>query len=207
MRKQGRKPPRRIPAVLTPEEAAQVLGEVGRSTSLCALRSLAILNLMLHTGLRARELRELRVSQIDWATGRFKVRGKGGRERVMKISGPDLFLLRRWLAARDLVVPPSNSLGAPPSNFLFTSLDGTKPLNDRWLREMVKRVASQAGVQKDIHPHTLRHTFATGLLRQEKNLFLVSKALGHADLSTTQIYLHVEDEELEEAMVRMATGG
>ncbi|CAO0822458.1 Integrase [Desulfarculales bacterium] len=206
MRKQGRKAPRRIPAVLTPDEAAQVLGEVEKSTSLSALRNLAILRLMLNTGLRARELRELRVNQIDWATGRFKVRGKGGRERVMRISGPDIFLLRRWLEARDLRLPPSN-LGVPPSNLLFTNLNGTKPVCDRWLRRMVKREVSKTGIEKDVHPHTLRHSFASNLLRQEKNLFLVAKALGHSDISTTQIYLHVEDEELEEAMVRMAMGG
>jgi site-specific recombinase XerD len=205
MRKNGRKPPRRIPAVLTQGEAAQVLGEVGKPTSLSALRNLAILRLMLNTGLRARELRELRVSQIDWATGWFKVRGKGGRERMLQISEADIFLLRRWMDARSRRLPPSN-LGVPPSNLLFTTLDGAKPMCDRWLRRMVKRAALKAGVGKDIHPHTLRHTFATNLLRHEKNLFLVSKALGHSDISTTQIYLHVEDEELGNAMVNMAMG-
>lgn len=198
--------PRKIPEVLTPEERARLLGELVKadclwegSGSLSNLRNLAIIRLLINTGLRARELRELRISQIDWRTGRFKIRGKGGVERVLRIAEPDLVLLRRWLECR-------GSSSNQSSSKLFTSLDGTKPLGDRWLRRMVKRVAIQAGIEKDIHPHTLRHTFASTLLRQEKNLFLVSKALGHADLSTTQIYLHIEDEELEAAMVRMAKG-
>ena len=191
--------PRRIPEVLTPEERTRLLRGV-ETTSLTNLRNLAIIRLLINTGLRARELRELKASAIDWRTGRFKVRGKGGVERVLRIAGPDLALLQCLMDR----MPSSMPSGDRP---VFTRLDGEKPINARWLRCMVKRVGLQAGIPKDIHPHTLRHTFATQLLRQEKNLFLVSKALGHADLSTTQIYLHVEDEELEGAMVRMAEGG
>jgi integrase/recombinase XerD len=199
MRKNGRKPPRRIPAVLTQGEAALVLGEVGRSTSLSALRNLAIISLFLNTGLRARELRELRVSQIDWATGRVQVRGKGGHERVLWIPDSDLFLLRRWLDARSRRLPPS-TLGVPPSNLLFTSLDGTKPLYDRWLRRMVKREGVKSGVKTDCHPHLFRHSFGTFLLQSTKNLVMVQKALGHSDISTTVIYTHIADDELEAAM-------
>lgn len=65
---------------------------------------------------------------------------------------------------------------------------------------MVKRYAKRAGIEKDIHPHTLRHTFATDLLRQAKNIRLVQKALGHSSLSTTQIYTHIVDEELGDAL-------
>lgn len=202
MKGNGRKPPRRIPAVLTQEEVARIVGGVAQATSPTAIRNQAILRLMLHTGLRARELRELTVGQIDWASGRFKIRGKGGRERVLRISPSDLDLIKLYLGTR----VPSSMPGVPSSNRLFTSLDGQRPICDRWLRTMVKREALNAGVEKDIHPHTLRHTFATNLLRKTKNLFMVSKSLGHADLSTTQIYLHVEDEELEEAMVELAEG-
>ncbi len=198
--------PRRIPEVLTPEERGRLLGELQAGWlegfgSLSNLRNLAIIRLLLNTGLRARELRELKTSQIDWRTGRFKVRGKGGVERVLRISRTDLELLGCWLGRRGTSSNPASS------NLLFTSLDGAQPLGDRWLRRMVKRVALQAGIQKDIHPHTLRHSFASNLLRQEKNIFLVSKALGHAGLDTTMIYLHIEDEILEDAMVRMAEGG
>ena len=84
----------------------------------------------------------------------------------------------------------------PSSDLLFTSLDGSRPISERWLRKMVKRVAEQAGIVKDIHPHSLRHTFATDLLRATKNLRLVQKALGHSNIETTTIYAHIVDEEL-----------
>mgnify|MGYP001314732759 CR=1 FL=1 len=76
-------------------------------------------------------------------------------------------------------------------------------LNDRYLRQMVKRYAEKAGIlsdDKDVHPHTLRHTFATDLLRKTKNIRLVQKALGHSHLSTTEIYTHIVDDEMEEAL-------
>jgi len=72
-------------------------------------------------------------------------------------------------------------------------------LNDRYLRAMIKRRAKKSGITKDVHPHLLRHTFATDLLRSTKNIRLVQKSLGHASLSSTMIYTHIYDEELERA--------
>ena len=180
---------RKIPEVLSEDEQARLLAQIDLEAP-SGNRNLAILRLMINTGLRAAEVRELRHRNIDWKTGRMKVRGKGGRDRVLWVNADDLALLKN--------LPSGN-----PSGTLFTSLDGQKPICGRWLREMVPRLAKQAGIDKRIHPHTLRHTFATNLLRQEKNLFSVMKALGHANLSTTQIYLHLEDDELEAAMKRL----
>ena len=146
---------------------------------------------MLNAGLRAREARELKIKHLDFKSGKLKVRGKGKKERVVWLSADDLALVRAWLTRRP---------GAPSGDLLFTSLDGSRPVNDRWLRRMVKRVAEQAGIVKDIHPHSLRHTFATDLLRSTKNLRLVQKALGHSNIETTTIYAHIVDEELESAM-------
>ncbi len=82
---------------------------------------------------------------------------------------------------------------------MFTTLDG-KPVSPRYVRAMVKRYARKAGITKGIHPHFLRHSFATGFLRETHNIRLVQKALGHANLATTQVYTHIVDEELEEAL-------
>jgi integrase/recombinase XerC len=194
--------PRRLPEVLTPGEQSTLLNWLSNRPGIDALRAYALVRLFLVTGLRAREIRELRADSIDWTSGRFKVRGKGGRERVLRLAPCDLDLLRRWLRLR-----PTSSNRLTSSNLVFTSLDGRKPLCARWLRTLIKRLAKQAGIQKDIHPHTLRHTFATNLLAQERNLFMVSKALGHANISTTQIYLHLHDGELENALVRLGNGG
>lgn len=87
----------------------------------------------------------------------------------------------------------------PISDLLFSALDG-KRINYRYLREMEKRRARKAGITTDVHPHTLRHTLATDLYRDTRNIRLVQKALGHSDLSTTMVYTHVYDQELESAM-------
>lgn len=187
--------PRPIPEVLTPDEQAQLLAQTS------GIREQAILRLFLDTGLRASELINLRHRDVDLVTGRLWVRqGKGRKDRGLWFNGISRATLQAWLDTK----PSGNSSGTHlPSGTVFTSLDGQKPICGRWLRKMVSRLAEQAGIEKRVHPHTLRHTFATTLLRQEKNLFLVSKALGHANLSTTQIYLHLEDSELEAAMKRL----
>lgn len=181
---------RKIPEVLTPDEQSQLLAQTS------GIREQAILRLFLDTGLRASELVNLRNRDVDLLTGRLWVRqGKGGKDRGLWFNGRTRAALEAWQAISSGTLVPSGAL--------FTSLDGQKPLCGRWLRKLIPRLAEKAGIEKRIHPHTLRHTFATNLLRQEKNLFLVSKALGHANLSTTQIYLHLEDSELEAAMKRL----
>ncbi len=82
---------------------------------------------------------------------------------------------------------------------MFTTLQGN-PVSGRYVQQMVKRCALRAGIEKDIHPHTLRHSFATDLYRETTNIRLTQKALGHANLATTQIYTHIVDEELEGAL-------
>ena len=82
---------------------------------------------------------------------------------------------------------------------VFTTLAG-KPVCGRYVQQMVKRYAAKAGLDKNLHPHMLRHSFATDLYRQTKNIRLTQKALGHANLQTTQIYTHIVDEELESAL-------
>ena len=192
MKNNGKRMPRRLPEVLTEEEQSRLLA-VLEGDDPSSTRDRAILRLFLDTGLRASELINLRHQNIDLETGRLWVRnGKGGKDRGLFFNGSVRTALQAWLQIK----PSGNSL-------VFTSLDGQKPICGRWLRKMVPRLAAQAGIDKRVHPHTLRHTFATTLLRQEKNLFLVSKALGHANLSTTQIYLHLEDSELEAAMKRL----
>jgi integrase/recombinase XerD len=104
--------------------------------------------------------------------------------------------LRRWRAQR-----PQSANG-----LLFTTLKGT-PIHASALRAMVKRRGTKAGLRhKDVHPHMLRHTFATELYRQTKDIRLVQKALGHSDLSTTMIYTHIVDEDLEVALKRFHLG-
>jgi integrase/recombinase XerD len=101
-------------------------------------------------------------------------------------------MLRSWRErqARDV---------AGDHEHIFTTLEG-KPVSPRYVQAMVKRYATRAGIAKDIHPHTLRHSFVTDLYRQTTNIRLTQKALGHSNLATTQIYTHIVDEELEGAL-------
>jgi site-specific recombinase XerD len=189
--------PRRLPTVLNEDEQEALLQQPNPNRR-TGLRSLCLLRLMLNTGLRAAEVLNLKVNDIDWQSGNVMVReGKGKKDRTLWIGEADLKLLKKWLKYQAKL---------PGSAFLFTTRDGQR-IMDRYLRCMVKRLAKQAGIDKDVHPHMLRHTFATDLLRKTKNLRLAQKALGHAQITSTQIYTHIVDDELEEALKTFRGGG
>ncbi len=163
------------------------------------LRNRALVLLFLNTGLRVSEALSLVPADIDWAGGRLTVRrGKGGRSRVLWLGPGDLRVGERWLAFR-----PSGA------ERLFCTMQG-RPLHDRYVRNFVRRAGQRAGLTRDVHPHLLRHTFATDLLHSTGNIRLVQKALGHASLTTTMLYTHIVDEQLEAALKglrRSAEGG
>ena len=198
-RKPGSSPrkPQRLPEVLTHEEQEALLGQPN-AKNLIGLRNLCLLRLMLNTGLRAAEVLKIKTRDIDWSSGKLMVRqGKGKKDRSSWVGEEDLALLQLWVAKKARL---------PESEWLFTSRDG-KLILTRYLRFMVKRLATKAGISKDVHPHTLRHTFATDLYRQTKNLRLTQKALGHSQISSTMIYTHIVDDELEEALKTFRAGG
>jgi site-specific recombinase XerD len=197
--------PLKIPEVLRADELARILGELEAIDSPRGVRNLAMVRLLLDTGLRAAELFNLRHRDLDLATGRLWVReGKGKKDRGLWFNGSSRGALQSWLDLK-ATLPCGGNFS--PAAYFFTDLTGKKPICGRWLRKLVARLADQAGIAKRIHPHTLRHSFATDLLRDTKNLFLVSKALGHSNISTTQIYLHLADPELEDAMKNLRGGG
>lgn len=179
---------RKLPDVLTEEEQKALLRQPNLRYP-TGLRNQAMMKLMLDVGLRTSELLNLKTRDIDWMSGKvFVHEGKGKKDRVLWLNEDALEILRKWKEKRPV-----------QTELLFTTLKGT-PIRSNYLREMVKRYGRKAGLSKGVHPHLLRHSFATDLLRDSKNLRLVQKALGHADISTTSIYLHVVDEELEAAM-------
>lgn len=152
-------------------------------------RNLVMMSLMLDAGLRCAEVLALRLVDMELQSGKLTVRdGKGGKDRTLWLNETVLALMREWRESR----PNQTEL-------YFTTLkDGE--IDSRYVREMVKRYGQKAGIKKDVHPHVLRHTFATRLYQETKNLEMVRRALGHADISTTGIYLHVIDDELEAGM-------
>jgi len=178
---------RRLPDTLNNQERAALLSQPNKKAR-TGLRDLAMIRLMLNAGLRSSEVLNISVEDVDWISGKLIVRhGKGDKDRIVWINEDDLEIIKEWKEIK------------PSRPILFTTLKGKK-INDRYLRAMVKRRAKRTDITKDVHPHLLRHTFATDLLRSTKNIRLVQKALGHASLSSTMIYTHVYDEELESAL-------
>ena len=180
--------PKKLPETLNAQER-QALLLAPRLRAPTGHRDLCMITLMLNAGLRASEVLHLRVRDIDWTSGQLMVReGKGKKDRTLWLNEPDLDLLRSWRMRRPVA-----------SDFMFTTLHGTV-VKDRDLRAMVKRRAFKVGIKKDVHPHMLRHTFATDLYRATKDILLVQKTLGHSDLSTTMIYTHLVDDDVTHAM-------
>ncbi|NIN61659.1 MAG: tyrosine-type recombinase/integrase [Candidatus Dadabacteria bacterium] len=178
---------RTLPDTLNQKERVSLLSQPNKKAP-TGLRDLAIIRLMLNSGLRTSEVLNIQSEDLDWMSGRLLIKhGKGKKDRIVWINEEDLKIIRKWKELK------------PHVPLLFTTLKGNY-INDRYLRAMVKRRAKIAGIDKDVHPHLLRHTFATDLLKSTKNIRLVQKALGHASLSSTMIYTHVYDEELENAL-------
>ncbi len=187
MKTRGQRKPRPIPEVLTAEEQARILAALAPSSNL-KLRNLCMIRLMLDAGLRSAEVVALRPREIEWSSSKLKVRnGKGGRDRVLWLPDEDLALLRKYA---------DSSSNQDPSRILFQTRLG-KPINTRFLRAMLERVGRQAGIER-LHPHLLRHTFATDLLRRGADIRAVQEMLGHANIATTQIYTHITNPQLKE---------
>lgn len=183
--------PKKLPTVLTEDEQARLL-EQPNPRYPTGERNQTMLNLMLNTGLRLAEVTALRWRDLDLTTGKLMVRrGKGAKDRSLWVAEADIDRLRSW---RERQVAECSEC-----DHTFTTLEG-RPLDHRYVQRMVKRYAVKAGIEKDITPHTLRHSFATDLYRETTNIRLTQKALGHSNLATTQIYTHIVDEELEGAL-------
>jgi len=157
-----------------------------------ALRRRCLLELLYATGLRASELAALPVAAARGDPRMILVRGKGGRERMAPLSGPAREALRDWLAAR----------GDDRSPWLFPSRARGGALTRQGLWKMVREVAAEAGIDPArVSPHALRHAFATHLLAHGADLRAIQTLLGHADLSTTEIYTHVLEARLRELVL------
>ncbi|MCX6911276.1 MAG: site-specific tyrosine recombinase XerD [Verrucomicrobia bacterium] len=156
-----------------------------------AVRDQAILEVMYASGLRVSELATLTLENINFESGFLRVIGKGNKERIVPIGSQALKRLKFYLEhTRPKLVRPHT-----PSA-LFLSNRG-RQLNRATLWQLVSRSAKRAGVAKHVSPHMLRHSFATHLLENGADLRVIQEMLGHADISTTQIYTHVDSQRLK----------
>lgn len=165
------------PLILSQGEQLALLRQPNQKAP-TGLRNLCLIMLMLKAGLRAGEVLALKVDDVDLNAGKVHLAKSGAaQERTLWLDEDLIGLINKWLQTR-----PHQSL------YLFTTLKGER-LKDRYLREMVKRLARKAGITKDVHPHLLRSTFAVQLIRETNDIRLAQNALGHRDISTTQAYV------------------
>jgi integrase/recombinase XerD len=186
---------RKLPQVLTRGEVEKLLSQP-RGTEPAALRDRALLELMYACGLRASEAIGLELMDVDIDEGVLRARGKGSKERVVPIGQAAIAALRPYLErGRPALVKGS----AEPH--LFVNFRGGS-LTRQGLYKIVRRNALKAGLADRMSPHTLRHTFATHLLAGGCDLRSVQEMLGHADVSTTQLYTHLSSERLKDVYFR-----
>jgi site-specific recombinase XerD len=189
----GRQEQRQV-EFLEAEELDRLLEAPLSTNSMVGLRDKAILELLFSTGLRVSELANLKIDQVNLKRDEFTVRGKGGKLRVVFISSTAKDALQEYLSKRRDASP-----------FLFVAHDRAKGgrvnsngLTPRSVQRLVENYAIKAGITKHITPHTLRHTFATDLLIGGADLRSVQSMLGHASITTTQIYTHITNKQMKD---------
>jgi integrase/recombinase XerD len=182
---------RKLPQVLTRGEIERLLAQP-RGTDPSALRDRALLELMYACGLRASEATGLQLGDVDLDERVLRARGKGSKERVVPVGQEALGAVRTYLErGRPALVK------GRPEDHLFVNFRGGQ-LTRQGLYKIVRRHATTAGLADRMSPHTLRHTFATHLLAGGCDLRSVQEMLGHADVSTTQLYTHLSSERLKD---------
>ena len=175
---------KRLPDFLTPEETVRLL-EASDLDTPRGQRDRALMELLYASGLRVSELVNLDLEQINLNTNEIRVWGKGAKERVVLMGEPAAVALSAYLGRGR-----PQLLGKKKSRALFINRDGGR-LTERSVQRTLEKYTSIAGIKKRVHPHVLRHTFATHLLDGGADLRVVQELLGHASLSSTQIYTHV----------------
>lgn len=183
--------PRSLPKILSEADVERLL-EAPDPDSALGLRDRAMIETLYASGLRVSELVGLRLTQVSQDMGVVRVMGKGAKERLVPLGEEALAWIRRYLGEAR---PPL--LAGRASEALFVTARGGAMSRQMFWR-LIKRHALGAGIAADISPHTLRHAFATHLLNHGADLRVVQLLLGHADISTTQIYTHVARERLKQ---------
>ncbi len=178
--------PKRLPQTLTTGQAARLV-EFEPETPM-EWRDRALLELLYSSGLRLAELVGLNVADLDLGDETVRVTGKGSKTRVVPVGAPARAAIRKWLTLRTDLVGP----GEPA---LFVNERGRR-LTGRKVEDLVKRWAQKRGLEVPVHPHMLRHSFASHVLESSGDLRAVQELLGHANLSTTQVYTHLDFQHL-----------
>jgi integrase/recombinase XerC len=177
---------RRLPSALSPDEAVQLVAIEGDDA--LALRDRALLELAYSSGLRVAELSGMNLSMLDLVSGEVRVWGKGSKERIVPVGAPARAALKAWIARRIL-------LPVRDAEALFLSRTGRR-LGPRAIQQRLAAWAVKRGLRRHVHPHMLRHSFASHLLQSSGDLRAVQELLGHASIASTQVYAHLDFQHL-----------
>jgi integrase/recombinase XerC len=183
------KAPKRLPASLTPDEASQLLDGVGAGD--LALRDKALFELIYASGLRLAEAVGLDPGDVDLREGTVRVIGKGSKTRVVPLGTQAARAIEAWLPVRGTLVRPGEAA-------LFLNRSGRR-IGPRAVQSALKALAASRGLSTHVHPHVLRHSFASHILQSSGDLRAVQELLGHASISTTQVYTHLDFQHLAKA--------
>ncbi len=190
---------KRLPTFLTSTEITRLI-EIPDAENPYGQRDRAILELLYASGLRISEVTSLDTGRINLESREIRVVGKGSKERIVLIGEPAAEALKRYIREGRKIIPLIKlPKGAKPprSKALFVNNQGGR-LSDRSIQKLMQKYVRLAGIEKDVHPHTVRHTFATHMLDGGADLRVVQELLGHSNLSTTQIYTHISKKRAKE---------
>lgn len=179
-----------LPNALSPDAMSRLLDSAYDQKNPESVRDQAVFELLYSSGLRLNELLSLTLQDIQGFDGELRVLGKGGKERIVPVGRSAKKALQAWISVR-----PEIDCGA--SDRVFLSKSG-QPLNPRTVQRRLDARAQAAGIEQHVHPHALRHSAATHLLESSGDLRAIQEFLGHANLSTTQIYTHLDFQHLAE---------
>jgi len=185
----GVRPPKAaktLPSTLSPDEAVRLVA-IDDETPM-GLRDRAVFELAYSSGLRVSELAGLDLDALDAQTGEVRVTGKGSKTRIVPVGGHALQAIAGWLQVRATLAKKGESA-------LFLGRTGRR-VSPRDLQRRIKRWAAAAGIDADVHPHMLRHSFASHVLQSSGDLRAVQEMLGHASIASTQVYTHLDFQHL-----------
>lgn len=185
-----------LPEVLTVEEINALVDAIDVSTAE-GQRNRAIIEMLYGSGLRVSELVNLKLSDMYLEDGFMRVLGKGSKQRLVPISDESKKQFLLWMECRRASVIEQDGQG----DYAFLNRRGHQ-LTRVMIFTIIKRLCAAAGIQKNISPHTLRHSFATHLLQNGADLRVIQQLLGHEDITTTEIYTHLEVSDLREAILK-----
>ena len=176
------KSPKSLPKALSPDEATRLVSIAGDDK--LAVRDRAIFEMFYSSGLRLSELTSLKTGDVSFADATVRVTGKGSKTRVIPVGSHALQALRQWMTARAALAKPGE-----PALFLSQHGAGITP---RAIQQRLKTWSIKQGLPSHVHPHMLRHSFASHVLQSSGDLRAVQEMLGHSSISTTQVYTHLD---------------